>query len=140
MPPVVLVTGAGAGDNITLPSDSKSTSIAFVVVGSAEREVEVAFVFVGGGDAVDQRAEVDEPRGGLGMFESVADILLLLVHGLDLGFEGVLLLVESAQALGGEVVGMEVGGESPVILLVGIVDEGVGMGRLGVEEFDKPWG
>ena len=140
MPPVVLVTGAGAGDNITLPSDGKSTSIAFVAVGSAEREVEVAFVFVGGGDAVDQRAEVDEPRGGLGTFESVADILLLLVHGLDLGFEGVLLLVESAQALGGEVVGMEVGGESPVILLVGIVDEGVGMGRLGMEEFDKPWG
>ena len=33
---------------------------------------------------------------------------------------------------------MEVGSQSPVVLLVGIVDEGVGMGGLAVEELGEP--
>ena len=81
-----------------------------------------------------------ESGGGLGTLQSVLDIPLLVGHGLDLESEGVLLAVELVELSGGVDVGMDVGSKSPVILLVCIEDEGVGVVRLGVEEFDKPWG
>ena len=81
-----------------------------------------------------------ESGGGLGALQLVLDIPLLVGHGLDLESEGVLLAVELVELSGGVGVGMDVGSKSPVILLVCIEDEGVGVVRLGVEEFDKPWG
>ena len=91
-------------------------------------------------EAVDEGSEVEESRGGLGSFETVSYVLTLFVLGLDSELEGVLLAIELLQVSDGIAVGMEVGGQSPVVLLIGVVDEGVGMRRLTVEEFDKPWG
>ena len=67
-------------------------------------------------------------------------VFSLLVFGLDPEFEGILLAIELLQVPDGVAVGVKVGGQSPVFLLIGVVDEGVGMRRLAVEEFDKPWG
>ena len=44
MPPVVLLTGAGAGGDITLPLDAEPTSVMFAEMGS--REDGEAFVVV----------------------------------------------------------------------------------------------
>ena len=44
------------------------------------------------------------------------------------------------QVLDGVVVGVEVGSQSPVVLLVSVVDEGVGVRGLAVEEFSEPGG
>ena len=89
-------------------------------------------------DVTGKRLEVQEPGGGLGVFKLVLDIPLLIRHGLDLEPEGVLLPVELIESLGGMGVGVDVGSEAPVILFVCLIDEGVGVGRFGVEEFDKP--
>ena len=55
-------------------------------------------------------------------------------------FDGILLLVEVVELFGGISVGIEVGSKAPVILFVCIVDEGISVRRLGMEEFNKPWG
>ena len=81
-----------------------------------------------------------ESRGGLGALKSVLDIPLLVGHGLNLESEGVLLAVELMELLSGVGIGMDVSSKSPVVLFVRVEDEGVGVVRFGVEEFDKPWG
>ena len=83
---------------------------------------------------------MEESRGGLGSFEAMAYVLSLLVLGLDLKLEGVLSSVELLQVPDGVAVGVEVGGQSPVVLVVGIFDEGVGMGGLAVEKLGEPGG
>ena len=137
MPPVVLLTGAGAGDDITLPLDAEPTSVMFAEVGGGEDGEAVVVVVP---DVAGEGSEVHESRGGLGAFKSVLDIPLLVRHGLDLESEGVLLTVELMELSGGVGIGMDVGSKSPVVLLVRVKDEGVGVVRFGVEEFDKPWG
>jgi hypothetical protein len=142
MPPVVLLTGAGAGDNITLPLDINEPTL--VVLGALPllNEVggRVVAIVVGEVGPVDKGSEVEESRGGLGSLETVSHVLPLFVLDLDPEPKGILLLIELLQISDSVVIGMEVGSQSPVVLLVGIVDEGVGVGRLAVEEFDKPWG
>ena len=137
MPPVVLLTGAGAGGDITLPLDGEPTSVVLAEGGS--REDGEAFIIVVP-DVAGKGSEVHESRGGLGVLKSVLDIPLLVGHGLDLESDGVLLAVELVELSSGMGIGMDVGGEPPVVLLVCIENEGVGVMRLGVEEFDKPWG
>ena len=137
MPPVVLLTGAGAGGNITLPLDGEPTSVVLAERGAredGEAFVVVVPVVTGVG------AVVLESRGGLGALESVLDIPLLIRHCLVLKPEGVLLAVELVKLSGGVGIGVDVGGESPVVLFVRVEDEGVSVVRLGMEEFDKPWG
>ena len=137
MPPVVLLTGAGASDDITLSLDVEPTSVLFAEVGGGEDGEAVVVVVP---NVAGEGSEVHESRGGLGAFKSVLDIPLLVRHGLDLESEGVLLAVELMELSGGVGIGMDVGSESPVVLLVHIEDEGVSVVRFGVEEFDKPWG
>ena len=137
MPPVVLLTGAGAGGDITLPLDREPTSVVLAEGGTREDGESVVVVVP---NVAGEGSEVLEPRGGLGALESVLDIPLLVGHGLDLKSEGVLLAVELVELSSGMGIGMDVSGESPVILFVRVEDEGVGVVRLGVEEFDKPWG
>ena len=91
-------------------------------------------------DVAGEGSEVLESGGGLGALELVLDVPLLIRHGLDLKLDGVLLAVELMELSSGVGVGVDVGGESPVVLFVRVEDEGVGVVRLGVEEFDKPWG
>ena len=142
MPPVVLLTAAGAGDNITLPLDINEPTL--VVLGapplSNEAGGRVVAVVVGEVGPVDKGSEVEESRGGLGLLETVSHVLPLFVLDLDPEPKGILLPIELMQISDSVVIGMEVGSQSPIVLLVGIVDEGVGVGRLAVEEFDKPWG
>jgi hypothetical protein len=83
---------------------------------------------------------VEKSRGGLGSFEVVSHVLPLLILGLDLELEGVLSSIELLQVSDGVAVSVEVGSQSPVVLLVGVVDEGVGMGGLTVEELSEPGG
>ena len=137
MPPVVLLTGAGAGSNITLPLDAEPTSVMLAEVGSREDGEAIVVVVP---DVTGEGSEVHESRGGLGTLESVLDIPLLVGHGLDLKSEGILLAVELMELSGGMGVGMDVGSKSPVVLFICVEDEGVGVVRFGVEEFDKPWG
>ena len=137
MPPVVLLTGAGASDDITLPLDAEPTSVVLAEVGSGE-DGEAVIVVVP--DIAGEGSEVHESRGGLGAFKSVLDIPLLVGHGLDLESEGVLLAVELVELSSGVGIGVDVGSKSPVVLLIGVEDEGVDVVRFGVEEFDKPWG
>ena len=137
MPPVVLLTGAGASGDITLPLDAEPTSVMFAEVGSREDGEAVVVVVP---DVTGEGSEVHEPRGGLGAFKSVLDIPLLVGHGLDLESEGVLLAVELMELSGGVGIGVDVGSKSPVVLFVRVEDESVGVVRFGVEEFDKPWG
>ena len=117
---------------ITLPLDGKPTSVLLGEDGDV--------VFVVMLDVAGEGSEVHGLRGGLSVFESVLDVPLLVRHGLDLKPEGILLAIELMELLGGMGIGMDVGGKAPVILFVHIIDEGVGVGRLGMEEFDKPWG
>ena len=91
-------------------------------------------------DVVGEGSEVHELRGSLGVLKSVLDIPLLVGHGLDLKPDGVLLAVGLMELSGGMGIGVDVGGKSPVVLLVCVEDKGVGVVRLGMEEFDKPWG
>ena len=137
MPPVVLLTGAGAGGNITLPLDAEPTSVMFAEVGGREDGEAVVVVVP---DVAGEGLEVHESGGGLGAFKSVLDIPLLVGHGLDLKSKGVLLAVELVELSGGVGIGMDVSSKSPVVLLVCVEDESVGVVRFGVEEFDKPWG
>ena len=137
MPPVVLLTGAGAGGDITLPLDGEPTSVV-LAEGRAREDGESVVVIIP--DVAGEGSEVLESRGGLGAFEPVLDVPLLIGHGLDLESDGVLLAVELMELSSGVGVGVDVGGESPVVLFVRIEDEGVGVVRFGVEEFDKPWG
>ena len=137
MPPVVLLTGAGASDDITLPLDAEPTSVVLAEVRSGE-DGEAVIVVVP--DIAGEGSEVHESRGGLGAFKLVLDIPLLVGHGLDLESEGVLLVVELMELSSGVGIGVDVGSKSPVVLLIGVEDEGVGVVRFGVEEFDKPWG
>ena len=137
MPPVILLTGAGASGDITLLLDAEPTSVMLAEVGSRE-DGEAVVVIVP--NVAGEGSEVHESRGGLGAFEPVLDIPLLVGHGLDLESEGVLLAVELMELSGGVGLGMDVGSKSPVVLLVRVEDEGVGVVRFGVEEFDKPWG
>ena len=137
MPPVVLLTGAGAGDDITLPLDAEPTSVVLAEVGSGE---DGEAIIVVAPDVAGEGSEVHESRGGLGAFKSVLDIPLLVGHGLDLESEGVLLAVELMELSSGVGIGVDVGSKSPVVLLIGVEDEGVDVVRFGMEEFDKPWG
>ena len=137
MPPVVLLTGAGAGDDITLSLDREPTSV-MLAEGRTREDGEAVVVVIP--NVVGEGSEVHESRGGLGAFELVLDISLLVGHGLDLKPEGVLLVIELMELAGGMGIGVDVSGKSPVVLLVGVEDEGVGVVRFGVEEFDKPWG
>ena len=137
MPPVVLLTGAGASDDITLSLDVEPTSVLFAEVGGGEDGEAVVVVVP---DVAGEGSEVHESRGGLGAFKSVLDIPLLVGHGLDLESEGVLLAVELMELSSGVGIGVDVGSKSPVVLLIGVEDEGVDVVRFGVEEFDKPWG
>ena len=137
MPPVVLLTGAGASDDITLPLDAEPTSVVLAEVGSGE-DGEAIIVVVP--DIAGEGLEVHELRGGLGAFKSVLDIPLLVGPGLDLESEGVLLAVELVELSSGVGIGVDVGSKSLVVLLIGVEDEGVDVVRFGVEEFDKPWG
>ena len=137
MPPVVLLTGAGAGGDITLPLDGEPTSVV-LAEGRAREDGESVVVIIP--DVAGEGSEVLESRGGLGAFEPVLDVPLLIGHGLDLESDGVLLAVELMELSSGVGIGVDVGGESPVVLFVRIEDEGVGVVRFGVEEFDKPWG
>ena len=137
MPPVVLLTGAGAGDDITLPLDGEPTSVVLAERRAREDGESVVVVVP---DVAGEGSEVLESGGGLGMLESVLDVPLLIGHGLDLESDGVLLAVELVELSSGVGIGVDVGGESPVVLFVRIKDEGVGVVRFGVEEFDKPWG
>jgi hypothetical protein len=135
------LTGVGAGDNITLLLDiDEPTSVALGSPLSNETWGGVVAFVVCKVKAVDEGSEVEESRGGLGSFETVSYVLTLFVLGLDSELEGVLLAIELLQISNGVAVGVEVSGQSPVVLLIGVVDEGVGMRRLAVEEFDKPWG
>ena len=137
MPPVVLLTGAGAGGNITLPLDTEPTSVLLAEVGSREDGEAVVIVVP---EVAGEGSEVHESRGGLGAFKSVLDIPLLVGHGLDLESKGVLLAVELMELSGGVGIGVDVGSKSPVVLLVCVEDESVDVVRFGVEEFGKPWG
>ena len=137
MPPVILLTGAGAGGDITLSLDGKPTSVVFVERGVREDGEAVIIVIL---DIAGKGSEVHESRGGLGALESVLDIPLLIGHGLDLKLDGVLLAVELMELLSGVGIGVDVSGESPVILFVCVEDKGVGVMRFGMEEFDKLWG
>jgi hypothetical protein len=141
MPPVVLLTGAGAGDSITLLLDvDEPTSVVLAMPLSNEaRGGSITFVVDDVGPA-DEGAIVEESRGGLGSFETVAYILSLFILGLDLELEGVLSSIELLQVSDSFAVGVEVGGQSSVILLVSVFDESVGVGGLAVEKFSEPGG
>ena len=136
MPPVVLLTGAGAGGDITLSLDGEPTSVMFAE-GRVREDGEAVVVVIP--DVAGEGSEVHESRGGLGTLKSVLDIPLLVGHGLNLKPDGVLLAVELMELSSGVGIGVDVGSKSPVILLVCIKDKGVGVVRFGVEEFDKPW-
>ena len=131
------MTGAGASDDITLPLGAEPTSVVLAEVGSGEDGETIVVVVP---DIAGEGSEVHESRGGLGAFKSVLDIPLLVGHGLDLESEGVLLAVELMELSSGVGIGVDVGSKSPVVLLIGVEDEGVDVVRFGVEEFDKPWG
>ena len=91
MPPVVLSTGAGAGDNITLLLDvDKPTSVVLAAPLSNEARGRGFAIVVDDVGSVDEGAVVEESRGGLGSFEAMTYVLSLLVLGLDLELEGVL--------------------------------------------------
>jgi hypothetical protein len=85
-------------------------------------------------------AEVVEPRGGLGVFEAVTDILLVLISRLDVSGDAVLLPVEVGEFLALLGVAVDVGTQSPVTHVDGGVDNGFGMGGLVVEEVEEPRG
>ena len=137
MPQVVLLTGAGASGDITLPLDGEPTSVVLAERRAGEDGESIVVVVP---NVAGEGSEVLESRGGLGALESVLDVPLLIGHGLDLESDGVLLAVELMELSSGVGIGVDVGGESPVVLFVRIEDEGVGVVRFGVEEFDKPWG
>jgi hypothetical protein len=142
MPPVVLLTGAGAGGNITLllVIDEPTSVVLDALPLSNKARGGVIAIVIGEVGPVNQGLEVEESRGGLGSLEMVSHVLPLFILGLDPEPKSVLLPIELPQISDGIVIGVEVGSQSPVVLLVIVVDEGVGMGRLAVEEFDKPWG
>ena len=137
MPPVVLLTGAGASGGITLSLDREPTLVVLAERGVRENGEAIIVVVP---DVAGKGLEVYESRGGLGTLELMLDIPLLVGHGLDLKSEGILLAIELMELSGGMGIGMDVGGKSPVILFVCVENEGVSVVRFGVEEFDKPWG
>jgi hypothetical protein len=83
-------------------------------------------------------AEVVEPGGGLGAFEAVTDILLVLIGGLDASGDVVLLPVEVGEHLALLSVAVDVGAQSPVSHVNGSVDDGFGVGGLVMEEVEEP--
>ena len=121
----------------TFPDVDRELTSVVLAEGRAREDSEAVVVVVP--DVAGEGSEVHELRGGLGAFESVLDIPLLVRHGLNLKPEGVLLAVELVELSGGMGIGVDVGSKSPVILLVSVEDEGVGVVRFGMEEFDKPW-
>ena len=137
MPPVVLLTGAGASGGITLSLDREPTLVVLAERGVRENGEAIIVVVP---DVAGKGLEVYKSRGGLGTLELMLDIPLLVGHGLDLKSEGILLAIELMELSGGMGIGMDVGGESPVVLFVCVENEGVGVVRFGMEEFDKPWG
>ena len=137
MSPVILLTGTGAGSDITLPLDRKPTLVVLAERGAREDGEAIIIVIP---EVAGKGLEVYELRGGLGVLESVLDIPLLVGHGLDLKSESILLVIELMELPSGMGISMDVSGKSPVILFVCVEDEGVGVVRFGVEEFDKPWG
>ena len=137
MSPVILLTGTGAGSDITLPLDRKPTLVVLAERGAREDGEAIIIVVP---EVAGKGLEVYELRGGLGVLESVLDIPLLVGHGLDLKSESILLVIELMELPSGMGISMDVSGKSPVILFVCVEDEGVGVVRFGVEEFDKPWG
>ena len=137
MSPVILLTGTGAGSDITLPLDRKPTLVVLAERGAREDGEAIIIVVP---EVAGKGLEVYELRGGLGVLESVLDIPLLVRHGLDLKSESILLVIELMELPSGMGISMDVSGKSPVILFVCVEDKGVGVVRFGVEEFDKPWG
>jgi hypothetical protein len=114
------MASVAAGGNITLHSEMQPTS-ATLVLARRDGERESPAVVVagtgfegGGGVSLDAGAEVVEARGGLGMFQTVAGILLFFVDGVDGGDDPVLLPVELHELPPGSVVAIEVGGQSSV--------------------------
>jgi hypothetical protein len=87
-------------------ADGKGAAPAVVIVTDAVLEGGVGVV-------VDKGVEVIEARGGLGVFEAVTDIPLLLIDGLEGGGNTVLLSVEVSELLPGFAIAVEVGGASP---------------------------
>jgi hypothetical protein len=94
----------------------------------------------GTGVVVGEGTEVVEPGGGLGAFEAVTDILLVLIGGLDVSGDAVLLPVEVGKYLALLGVAVDVGAQSPVSHVDGGVDNGFGVGGLVVEEVEEPRG
>ena len=77
MPPVILLTGAGAGDNITLPLDINEPTLVVLGAPPLLNEVggRVVAIVVGEVGPVDKGSEVEELRGGLGLLEMVSHVL-----------------------------------------------------------------
>jgi hypothetical protein len=94
----------------------------------------------GAGVMIGEGTEVIEPRGGLGVFEAVTDILLVLIGGLDVSSDAVLLPVEVGERLALLSVVVEVGAQSPVSHVDSGFDNGFGVGGLVVEEVEEPGG
>jgi hypothetical protein len=89
---------------------------------------------------VGEGAEVVEPGGGLGAFEAVTDILLVLIGGLDASGDAILLPVEVGEFLALLGVMVDVGAQSPVSHVDGGFDNGFDVGGLVVEEVEEPGG
>jgi hypothetical protein len=144
MPPAVLLAGAGAGDNITLYLDvDEPTLVVFAALSLSNkvgRGIVIIIAIKVWDGSVDEGPEMKESRGGLGSLEVVSHVLLLLILSLDSKSEDFLLLIELPQVPNSVMVGVKVGGQPPVVLLVGVINESVSMGRLTVEEFDEPRG
>jgi hypothetical protein len=140
------MASVAAGGNITLHSDREPTSAMLRLVvrdwdGDVPAVIAVAVGPEGGARVViGEGAEVVKSGGGLGVFEAMMDILLVLMRGLDVGDNVVLLPVEFGKYLALLGIAVEVGAQSPVTGIAGGLDEGVDVGGLMMEEVDKPGG
>jgi hypothetical protein len=92
-----------------------------LTLGDGERAAPAIVVVIavcpkgGARGAAGEGAEVVEPRGGLGTFKAVTDILLVLIGGLDVSGDAVLLPIELGEHLALLSVAVDVGTQSPVL-------------------------